>query len=356
MEWVRAQKAVSHSARSCLVALHKKFAALNVTPHLHFECEGVLTKSKAPISYTHLNHELKTKGILAELKPEFWACQWEYASHFCGQTPVTEADHLAWFMAHHTALFAPYGESKLMPVFWHGEKHRYQPGFQFFAPNVHPVHVPNSVQINVSCSDAEGENLFAYEDLAEQVQHGLLALSGEVAALFLPEPDAFLRLTLRTDFALDSELSSPTVLSGGHQGSVALYRTHGKHNQALGAVPYAYDAEDKALVTDYQWQKGARIEHRLGASSPYYCPYLNALFVLSVLYDALCGELENPPQTPSLPNQLDTAIARFLAGKWLNHTLKRQLPESGSTLDALITQLRQYFHARGFPVSPVCTS
>jgi hypothetical protein len=108
----------------------------------------------------------------------------------------------------------------------------------------------------------------------------LLVNSYACCLLFLPEEDAFKRLALRQDYGLDAELSSPVVLSGGHQGSIALYKEIGKHNQVMGLEPLFFATDNSVLHYAGDWRKTARVEHRIGATSKNYDPYLNMLFIL----------------------------------------------------------------------------
>jgi hypothetical protein len=103
----------------------------------------------------------------------------------------------------------------------------------------------------------------------------------------LPEEEAFERLALKSKYGLAAELCSPIDISGGHQGSIALYKKVGKHNQAMGEEPLLYDHNHNVLVSQQNWQKTARIEHRLGASSLQYNAYFNIIYALLNIIDAL---------------------------------------------------------------------
>ena len=54
----------------------------------------------------------------------------------------------------------------------------------------------------------------------------------------------------------------------------------GKHNQAMGLEPLFFAADNSVLHYAGDWRKTARVEHRIGATSNNYDPYLNMLFIL----------------------------------------------------------------------------
>jgi hypothetical protein len=186
------------------------------------------------------------------------------------------------------------------------------------------IHIPNGVQLNISGWDLQGRNLVAETSLGESLQHCLLLSSYENCLLFLPEEEAFERLQLKSWYQLDQELNSPHDLSGGHQGSIALYRETGKHDQPLGMHPLLLDETEQPLRTEQRWKHSARVEHRLGASSPHYDVHLNVLFALLNLKDAIL-EPEIPPRQyrrelpKSLQNQKEIkgAVSLFGQSRWL---------------------------------------
>ncbi|MDX2368873.1 MAG: hypothetical protein QNK36_10775, partial [Colwellia sp.] len=92
---------------------------------------------------------------------------------------------------------------------------------------------------------------------------------------------------LKTQYGLAQELCSPVDISGGHQGSIALYKKLGKHNQNMGEEPLLYDSHNNVLSVQQNWQKTARIEHRLGAASIQYNPFINVLYGLINVLDAV---------------------------------------------------------------------
>ncbi|MFT2090078.1 hypothetical protein [Paraglaciecola sp. 2405UD69-4] len=254
-------------------------------PVVHFELEGVfeLPPWQKQLDYQGINNKLKQLDIDGELKTEYWKNQWEYVSLFNGQSPLKEAQNLDKAMQLLPQIMRQHGaENVLMqPVAWGADKGRYLSGSgAIFSLDTRSVHIPNAIQLNVSVENHKGENLFAQQGLGEWVQYHLLSNSYHNCILFLPEEDAFKRLALRNDYGLDAELSSPVILSGGHQGSIALYKEKGKHNQAMGQEPLFFAADNSVLSYTIDWQKTARVEHRIGATSKDYNPYLNVIFAL----------------------------------------------------------------------------
>jgi hypothetical protein len=252
---------------------------------VHFELEGVceLRANQHKLDYPGINKKLLELGIDGELKSEYWKNQWELVSLFNGQSPLKEAQNLARAMQVLPKIMCQYGASKVMmvPVAWGADKGRYVDGSgAIFSLDTRSVHIPNAIQMNVSVENKQGENLFAQQGLGEWIQYELLVNSYACCLLFLPEEDAFKRLALRQDYGLDAELSSPVVLSGGHQGSIALYKEKGKHNQAMGLEPLFFASDNSVLHYAGDWRKTARVEHRIGATSKNYDPYLNMVFIL----------------------------------------------------------------------------
>ena len=157
--------------------------------------------------------------------------------------------------------------------------------------------------------------------------------------IYLPEEEAFERLALKSKYGLAAELCSPIDISGGHQGSIALYKEVGKHNQAMGEEPLLYDHNNEVLVSLQNWQKTARIEHRIGASSIQYNAYFNIIYALLNLIDALevykgdnCRRLlRKEAHQQDLPlslydNNLTTdvgAISLFENDNWFSESLNK---------------------------------
>ena len=270
---------------------------------VHFELEGVceLRTNQPRLDYQSINKKLAILGIDGELKSEYWKNQWEFVSLFNGQSPLKEAQNLAYAMRVLPTLMCQHGAAKVMmvPVAWGADKGRYIHGSDaIFSVDTRLVHIPNAIQMNVSVENQQGENLFAQQGLGEWIQYELLVNSYTCCLLFLPEEDAFKRLALRQDYGLDAELSSPVVLSGGHQGSIALYKEIGKHNQLMGLEPLFFAIDNSVLHYAGDWRKTARVEHRIGATSKNYDPYLNMLFILINVLEGIdkWQVTESPPK------------------------------------------------------------
>ena len=280
---------------------------------VHFELEGVfeLRANFKNLDYAGVNQQLIKLDIDGELKSEYWKNQWEFVSLFNGQSPLKEAQNLARAMQLLPAIMCQHGASKVMmePVSWGADKGRYVHGSgAIFSLDTRSVHIPNAIQMNVSVKNKHDENLFAQEGLGEWIQYELLVNSYACCLLFLPEEDAFRRLALRNDYGLDAELSSPVILSGGHQGSIALYKEIGKHNQAMGLEPLFFASDNSVLNYVGDWRKTARVEHRIGATSKNYDPYLNMVFILINVLEGI-GKWQNqnlPPifEDKALPGSL----------------------------------------------------
>lgn len=280
-----------------ITAYEALFESYGLRPLVHFEVEGVygtddqrLSSCHQAANFSKINQQLASLGIPGEVKPEFWKGQWEYVSLFNGQSPLEEAGYVSRAVELLPTLFARQGFNRFFyqPVLWFGDGVR-MAGSEglVFSPKTQAVHIPNAIQLNLSVLDDQGNNLIADTCVGELVQQRLLSTCAEHCLFFLPESDAFKRLSLRRDFNLDAELSSPQNISGGHQGSIALYRQLGKHNQKMGEEVIVVDAQNRPLMTSSNWKKTARIEHRLGASSADYCFYLNTLYALMNLWSVM---------------------------------------------------------------------
>lgn len=301
------------SHRAIIQHLITKLENLRLKPVMHFELEGMYrTRNNTTIDFSSINNSLKSLGILGTLKKEYWPFQWEFVSDFLGQSPLREADSLAQAMLHIPKLFAQQGAEKvfLCPVVWQATKAKYLPESSvLFGNNNGMVHVPNAIQINISVLDSNKNNLMAESPLGEWVQFHLLKQSLACCLLFLPENDAFRRLQLRSLFGLDAELSSPFELSGGHQGSIALYREKGKHNQLMGQEPLLINSKAEVIAYIQDWRKTSRVEHRLGATSALYDPYLNTIFILLAVLDAVADWQQSPTEPTSFVDcQLPTTL------------------------------------------------
>ncbi|WDE08116.1 hypothetical protein SG34_003030 [Thalassomonas viridans] len=331
-------------ARRVIGLLESYIHELGYQAAVHFELEGCYrfpaALEKKQLDFQRLNRQLRSLGIDAELVPEYWRNQWEYVSVFNRQSPLKEADNLAFALEKLPYLFACQGveQTLIKPVVWCGDKGQLAPGAgNVFSGDPRAVHIPNAVQINVSASDPAGENIIARHGFGEYLQQCFLQTSLGCCLLYLPEAEAFERLALKSRYGLANELCSPVDISGGHQGSIALYKERGKHNQAMGVEPLLYGPDHKVLLSRQNWQKTARVEHRLGASSRHYNPYLNVVFALANLIDALevyskqaCRAALKPSPAPvMLPTALDRdehgfdAVNLFARQTWFSERINR---------------------------------
>lgn len=338
---------------------------LGYKAQIHFELEGCyringFQHQTLKLDFEKINLCLSELNIDGEIVSEYWRNQWEYVSFFNGQTPLKEAMNLHQVITKLPFLFNKlYGslgvvETLIEPVVWSGDQGKLAAGSsQIFTHDTRAVHIPNAIQLNISVLNSKGENLIAEDGFGECLQHCLLSTSLECCLLYLPEEAAFERLSLKTRYGLAQELCSPIDISGGHQGSVALYKELGKHNQNMGEEPLLYDEYNKVLSVQQNWRKTARIEHRLGASSIDYNPYVNVLYSLLNIVDAIevyesNQHLSMPKFVPiSLPQSLFTnkegtqkigAIDIFKNGLWFSESLnsvqnKFNRMESSAMLD-----------------------
>ena len=306
---------------------------------IHFELEGCYQKPKDKhIDYRQVNRNLLALGIDGEVVAEYWSNQWEYVSIFNGQSPLKEAQNLSRAIEILPKLFAVQGATKTLikPVIWAGDHGKLAAGCEnIFSGDNRAVHIPNAVQINVSVQDVSGKNLLISGDFGECLQQHFLRTSLACCLIYLPEEEAFERLVLKSKYGLAEELCSPVDISGGHQGSIALYRDIGKHNQKMGVEPLLYDDKNKVIVSQNNWHKTARIEHRLGASSEHYNPYLNVIFALLNVIEAIDDMKDGYPvqsetygQLPSsLHDQVNSvgAITLFANNDWFNQSIDKAL-------------------------------
>lgn len=322
--------------------------SLGYKAQIHFELEGCYRVSNLnhqilKLNFKKINQCLRELNIEGEIVGEYWQNQWEYVSLFNGQTPLKEAMNLHFAITKLPLLFNQlYGsvgvkETLIQPVVWSGDQGKLAAGSsQIFTHDTRAVHIPNAIQLNVSVLNSEGNNLIAEDSFGEYLQYCFLRTSLECCLLYLPEEAAFERLALKTRYGLAQELCSPVDISGGHQGSVALYKKLGKHNQPMGEEPLLFDEYNKVLSVQRNWQKTARIEHRLGASSIAYNPYVNVLYGLLNVIDAIKAyesqqHLSLPKFVPvSLPLSLFThddhtkrlgAIELFKSSSWFSDSL-----------------------------------
>ena len=312
--------------RQLIEALQAGIAARGYRAVIHFELEGVFTLPPgcATINWQQLNRRLESYGLAGAVIAEFWRNQWEFVSHFDGQSPLQEADNLYRALHVLPGLLRACGAADVLiqPVVWSGDSGCYTADAHgIFSNQRRIVHIPNAIQANISIADPGGNNRTHTRYLGEWLQYHLLLNSYANCLLLLPEEDAFKRLSLRQVFGLEKELNSPGDLSGGHTGSIALYKQRGKHNQPMGQSPLLYGADRRVLRYRQDWRQTTRVEHRLGASSAHYDPYINTLFILLNTLDALdaAGMGQPPPLLPprQLPVCLAEAAALFERDHWL---------------------------------------
>ncbi len=349
--------------KTAINLLQSYLKQLGYQAQIHFELEGCYQVDNTlnhinKLDYNFINQYLHSLGIEGEIVDEYWKNQWEYVSLFNGQSPLKEAMNLHQVIVNVPQWFNTfYGKSGVIntlikPVVWSGDKGKLATGSkQIFTDDTRAIHIPNAIQLNVSVLDRENNNLVAERNFGEYLQYCFLRTSLECCLLYLPEEAAFERLVLKTRYGLAQELCSPVDISGGHQGSVALYKKVGKHNQRMGEEPLLYDKYNQALSVQYNWQKTARIEHRLGASSTSYDPYLNVIYGLLNIIDTIEAYNENNrllvPEFAaiSLPESLFTnkeklgAIDLFKASSWFSDRLnavqkKLSYLKTNETLDS----------------------
>ena len=203
--------------------------------------------------YHHLNKKLRAHNIDGELVAEYWSNQWEYVSLFNGQTPLKEAHNLSRAFNLLPKLFAEQGITKTLikPVVWAGDDSRLASGSShIFSTDKRAVHIPNAIQMNISVQNLRGDNLMVEGEFAAHLQQTLLQTSLASCLIYLPEEEAFERLALKHKYGLAAELCSPVDISGGHQGSIALYRDIGKHNQKMGIEPLIYDDKNNPVTSN----------------------------------------------------------------------------------------------------------
>jgi hypothetical protein len=331
-------------SKEVIVLLQNHIASLGFTPVIHFELEGCYQKKdssfKQPINFSLINLNLKKLRIDGEVIPEYWQKQWEYVSLFNGQLPLKEADNLAAAIYYLPKLFAQQDieQTLIKPVVWTGDKGKLAKGCDnVFSGETRAVHIPNAIQMNVSVNDSQDENIIINQFFGEYLQQCFIETSLGCSLLYLPEEEAFERFSLRTKYGLAAELCSPTDISGGHQGSVALYKEKGKHNQAMGEKPLLYDHNNQVLLSESHWRDTARIEHRLGASSIYYNAYLNVIFGLLNIIDALdvlkntqcqsqlktSGDIIHLPESLASSKEKIGAIELFEKEQWFAKSINR---------------------------------
>lgn len=326
-------------AEQVIASLQRYIGEKQYRAIIHFELEGCYQKpANVTIDYGQINQQLAQLGIDGEVVDEYWNNQWEYVSLFNGQSPLKEAQNLQRVISLLPKLFAAQGVKKTLikPVIWAGDTGKLAIGCNnIFSGDSRAVHIPNAVQINVSVQDESGNNLLVTGDFALRLQQRFLQTSLAACLIYLPEEEAFERLELKSKYGLAGELCSPVDISGGHQGSIALYRDIGKHNQKMGVEPILYDDKNNVLLSENNWHKTARIEHRLGASSEQYNAYLNVIYALLNIVDTIDLSKEEQEQSLSkqnfgqLPSSLfdqngqEGAISLFANSHWFSEGIDK---------------------------------
>lgn len=325
--------------KDLLVIMGEYLNGFGYTPHIHYELEGtcVLSSGVKTLDFDKVNRFLQGQGIQARLKPEYWECQWEWESLFLGQSPVKVSDDLSYSLIHLPLILMACGakEVSIKPVSWSAAKNRFAKGYQSIrSVDGAVVHIPNSIQISISASLEDGSNALLQREFGEVLQRNFMRTSRNCCLFYCPEEEAFNRLSLKKQYDLSNELSSPEDISGGTTGSVAFYKEIGKHGQLLGEKPLVYDQFGNPLVKEINWERFSRIEHRLGSSSIYYNPYLCSLYALANMSDAIDIvngiEREGDCQTieTKLPDSLYSdggAIDLFLKDTWFINRLRKDI-------------------------------
>jgi hypothetical protein len=309
--------------KKAIVLLQEYLDSLGFKAQIHFELEGCFKAegNSIDLNFNAINKALSRLDIDGEVVTEYWHNQWEYVSLFNGQSPLKEAHNLAKAIHYLPLIFSQQGvtETLIKPVVWSGDRGKLaRASSEIFTTDTRAVHIPNAIQINVSVLNKQGRNIIADNCLGEYLQQCFINTSLCCSLLYLPEEEAFDRLKLKSYYGLSEELCSPCDISGGHQGSVALYKQLGKHNQNMGEETLLLDQNNQNLITQHNWHKTARIEHRLGTSSLKYNSYANVLFALLNVIDAIECYLQG---------QCETKLA--------SHQYRADLPESLYNTDSL---------------------
>jgi len=330
-------------AKEAIVIIQAYIAQLGFRPSIHFELEGCFQSpdnSPFSLNYALINKQLNHLDIDGELVPEYWKNQWEYVSKFNRQSPLKEATNLTRAIANIPYLLSLQGinNTLIKPVVWSGDQGKLAVGSNnIFTHDNRVVHIPNAIQMNISATNQNGENIIADKYFGEYLQQCFMNTSLACCLLYLPEEEAFERLALKDRYGLAQELCSPIDISGGHQGSIALYKEFGKHNQKMGEQPLLFNKFNEVIISEINWQEAARIEHRLGASSLTYNAYVNVVYGLLNLVDAIevyrsnkCELLLTKEKiTTELPKSLydnpcgDGAISLFVQDNWFSHAINQ---------------------------------
>ncbi len=258
----------------------KNLAQQGYQVNLGIEVEGGFipkTEEKTTIIYEKLNHRLQNLNVSSNIIAEFWKNQWEYQSNFkIGKFNDTVSDYKI-FLDNIGNIFYPH-KVFMEPILRGWDVAPIKSSESTDGPLIRKeVHVPNSIQVNFSVW-RNNKNLFSDANFAFHVQNILMIEARDNLAFFIPDQESLDRIFLAKEFDLHEELSSPTDISGGHTGSIALYQElnkKGKPNgdQNMGSIDY--------------WHRNARIEFRLASSSKKYCLDSHLSFILLVIFEAI---------------------------------------------------------------------
>ncbi len=93
------QHRINSLAISIIESQQAYLAQLGYQAHIHFELEGCFAGEQAHVvDLATINQWLARRCIAGKLVSEYWQNQWEYISHFNGQTPLQEAHNLFFAM------------------------------------------------------------------------------------------------------------------------------------------------------------------------------------------------------------------------------------------------------------------
>ena len=274
--------------------------------------------------YNKINQAIKSFNINARIKPEFWKNQWEYESDFqVGKVNNVLQDYDK-LLDNLNKIFAP--QTPIFePILYDWQQTEVGKS----------VHIPNSVQINLSLWK-ENQNLLVDKNFAYFLQNLLIENSINNLIFFIPNQAALDRIFVKDEYDLKEELSSPNNISGGNQGSVACYLELDKKNK-----PNTIDGvfnEDKN-----NWYERARIEFRLASSSLNYNIYLHTFFVMIIALEAVLKYQKNS-QTKAIENSYE--IPRAFAGDDLESVKSRY--EKGNFFEEKIDSFKKYLNEEQF--------
>ncbi len=241
--------------------------------------------------YNKINQTIKSLNIKARIKPEFWKNQWEYESDFQVSNVNNVLQDYDKFLDNLNKIFAPQIPI-FEPILYDWQK----------TEEGKSVHVPNSVQLNLSVWK-ENKNLLTDKNFAYFLQNLLIENSIKNLIFFIPNQAALDRIFVKDEYDLKEELSSPNNISGGNQGSIACYLELNKKNKPNTIDGFFND--DKS-----NWHERARIEFRLASATYDYDIYLHVFFVMIITLEAILKYQEN---NKILPNNNSYSIPRIFA-------------------------------------------